>query len=152
MGILCGNCSWKGEFVERGLFMRLVGERYFFRIWLLIASLCLFCSCSDELVHMMDVVDSDGEGRIIVTCKPFEFVDETRTVLSVSKSNDEITFEWKENDTIGVFPVSPISNTQAKQVIRSLNDSLNLYGAEFAGGGWMLNSANSYVAYYPYNC
>ena len=133
------------------MFMRLVGERYFFRIWLLIASLCLFCSCSDELVHMMDVVDSDGEGRIIVTCKPFEFVDETRTVLSVSKSNDEITFEWKENDTIGVFPVSPISNTQAKQVIRSLNDSLNLHGAEFAGGGWMLDSANSYVAYYPYN-
>ena len=65
---------------------------------------CLLASCSgtDEITDNV----SDGEIRnAVVRIEPFVFDDgETRTDLTYK--DNKITFNWDDDETIGVFPIS----------------------------------------------
>ena len=108
---------------------------------------CLLASCSglDEMTEMA----SDGEIRnAVVRIAPYTFDDGvTRTDL-IYKDN-KITFNWDDDETIGVFPISPYQGSQAyKHLERSKDDG---HVATFDGGGWKIRPDATYAAYYPYN-
>ena len=92
---------------------------------------------------------SDGEIRnAVVRIAPYTFDDGlTRTDL-IYKDN-KITFNWDDDETVGVFPISPYQGSQAyKHLERSKDDG---HIATFDGGGWKIRPNATYSAYYPYN-
>ena len=108
---------------------------------------CLLASCSgtDEIAEVV----SDGEVRnAVVRVAPYTFDDgETRTDLTYK--DNVIKFSWDDDETIGVFPISPYQGSQAyKHLERSGGDG---HVATFDGGGWKIRPNATYAAYYPYN-
>ena len=108
---------------------------------------CLLASClgTDEITDNV----SDGEiQNAVVRIAPFVFDDgETRTDLTYK--DNKITFSWDDDETIGVFPISPYQGSQAyKHLERSKDDG---HVATFDGGGWKIRPNATYSAYYPYN-
>lgn len=113
----------------------------------LVAFSCGLASCSgvDELKETV----SDEEIRNAVVCiAPYMFDDGvTRTDLTFK--DNKITFNWDDDETIGVFPIAPYSGSQAyKHLERSKDDG---HVATFDGGGWKIRPEATYAAYYPYN-
>lgn len=92
---------------------------------------------------------TENEETIInITTDDITFADNTRTTLSVSES--KITFLWDDDEEIGVFPVLPISNSQARQRL-TIEGSTDHHYAKFDGAGWEISNDNTYTAYYPFN-
>ncbi|MBR6198593.1 MAG: fimbrillin family protein [Bacteroidaceae bacterium] len=112
--------------------------------------LLLLASCTSELTDMVDdVTPSRGDvGDVIISCEPFEWDDDTRTMITAT--NSKLEFAWTDRDAIGVFPVKPTTNSQAKQVLRVI-DGVDAHFAAFDGAGWDLKDGNTYAAYSPYN-
>ena len=51
---------------------------------------------------------------------------------------------------MGVFPVAPYSNSQAKRTL-SVPAGADAHYATFDGAGWELSQNNTYATYVPYN-
>ncbi len=108
---------------------------------------CLLASCSgtDEITDNV----SDGEIRnAVVRIEPFVFDGgETRTDLTYK--DNVIKFSWDDDETIGVFPISPYQGSQAYRHLERSGDDGHV--ATFDGGGWKIRPNATYSAYYPYN-
>ncbi len=102
-------------------------------------------SCSSEMDNAVQLGDKFA-GNVILSAEDYEFEDGTRTALT--NTGSKISFAWKNGEAIGVFPIAPTTNYQAKQVITTDADGLN---AEFNGAGWALLKGNTYAAYSPFN-
>lgn len=103
----------------------------------------LMCSCDNELNN---IVGGNTSEKAIITTSPYEFEEGTRTVLT--NTGSAISFAWDDNEAIGIFPIAPTTNSQAKQVITKKEGSTTT--AVFDGAGWELKKGNTYAAYYPY--
>ncbi len=109
----------------------------------LAAAMMASCSSDEELSNSGEKFN----GKVTLTAEPYTFDDgETRTTLSNTGSN--IAFAWDDDETIGIFPIAPTTNVQAKQVLKS--GSGNGTTSSFDGAGWALMYGNTYAAYYPY--
>ncbi len=113
----------------------------------LVAFTCLLASCSETDEITDNVYDGDIRNAV-VRIEPFVFEgSETRTDLTYK--DNKITFSWDDDETIGVFPISPYQGSQAyKHLERSGDDG---HVATFDGGGWKIRPNATYSAYYPYN-
>lgn len=117
-----------------------------------ILPMALLASCSSELTEKADiVVNSDNVEAVSIQSHPFVFDDDTRT--SLTATDNGISFAWANYDALGVFPISPTTNSQAKQDIKLPADCepKDAHFASFDGAGWELKSGNTYAAYSPYN-
>lgn len=110
--------------------------------------LFLLASCSSELVDMENNHSESNLDKVILQSHPFEWDNDTRTSLSATDS--KIMFTWADGDAIGVFPIKPTTNSQAKQILR-VAPNTDAHFASFDGAGWDLKNGNSYAAYSPYN-
>lgn len=114
-----------------------------------IIPLTMLAACSSELVETAnDITTGDEVQKVTVQSHPFEFDDDTRTTLTASDKT--ITFSWADYDAMGVFPVAPYSNNQAKRTL-SVPAGADAHYATFDGAGWELKEGNTYAAYVPYN-
>ena len=111
-------------------------------------SLTMLSACSPELAETANDIIGDKVMKVTVQSHPFEFDDDTRTTLTASDKS--ITFSWTDHDAMGVFPVEPYSNSQAKRTL-SVPAGADAHYATFDGAGWELNQNNTYAAYVPYN-
>lgn len=66
----------------------------------------------------------------------------TRTTAEVNEKG--VSFNWSENDTIGIFP------TRGYQVAFPMSLGSGTQNAEFDGGDWGLKASTQYSAYYPF--
>lgn len=67
----------------------------------------------------------------------------TRTVVNINDKG--ASFNWGENDTIGIFP------TNGYQVAFPMSLGTGTQTAEFDGNDWTLKASKKYAAYYPFN-
>ena len=108
-------------------------------------AVAMMASCSSD-----EELSNSGEkfnGNVTLTAEPYTFDDgETRTTLTNTGSN--IAFAWDDDETIGIFPIAPTTNVQAKQMLKKGNG--NGTTSSFDGAGWALMYGNTYAAYYPY--
>ena len=115
-----------------------------------IISVILLIACSNEIDEVCDSTTNGKVDKIIIKSQPFEFEDDTRT--SLSATDKKISFAWADYDVIGVFPVSPTTNNQAKQKLKIPADcETDAHYASFDGAGWELKTGQKYAAYSPYN-
>ena len=118
--------------------------------FLTILPMALLASCSSELVETTGVATKGNVEKVSIQSHPFEFEDGTRTSLSATEK--AISFAWANTDALGVFPISPTTNNQAKQDIKLPADcEVDAHYASFDGAGWDLIADNTYAAYCPYN-
>lgn len=110
--------------------------------------LTMLTACSSELAETANGITGDEVQKVTVQSHPFEFDDDTRTLLT--SSDKSINFSWADYDAMGVFPVEPYSNSQAKRTL-SVPAGADAHYATFDGAGWELNPDNTYAAYVPYN-
>lgn len=110
--------------------------------------LLLLASCSEELVETENSISTPSTEKVMLLCHPFEWDGETRTSLTATDSR--IVFSWADGDAIGVFPVAPKANSQAKQVLW-VAPGTDAHFASFDGAGWDLKDGNTYASYSPYN-
>ena len=105
----------------------------------------MMASCSSD-----EEFSNAGEkfkGNVTITAEPYTFADgDTRTTLA--NTGNKISFAWDNDEAIGIFPIAPTTNIQAKQVLK--NGSSNGTTSSFDGAGWALMYGNTYAAYYPY--
>ena len=117
-------------------------------------SILLLFSCSSEKLET-DRMIADGPvggtvDRVIVMSKPFEYEGNTKTALTTTDSG--LSFAWSSYDALGVFPIEPTTNNQAKQELNLPADcESDAHYASFDGAGWALIKGNTYAAYTPYN-
>lgn len=118
-------------------------------------SILLLFSCSSETAETdNNIVDGnvgDNVQRVIIKSKPFMYDGNTRTLLTATDKG--VSFAWAEYDALGVFPITPQSNNQAKQPLNidTENCENDAHYATFDGAGWALIKGNTYAAYSPYN-
>jgi len=113
-----------------------------------LAIIALVSSCVNEMED--NTITGDYNSKIKLTAKPFVLDDggaATRSFLS--RTETSLKFSWKDGEAIGVFPVNPTTNIQAKKTI-SVTGQGSL-SADFDGAGWELKRGNSYSAYSPFN-
>ena len=108
----------------------------------------MLTACSSELAETANDITGDKVMKVTVQSHPFEFDDDTRTTLTASDKS--IAFSWADYDAMGVFPVEPYSNSQAKRTL-SVPAGADAHYATFDGAGWGLNPDYKYGAYMPYN-
>ena len=107
------------------------------------AAMMASCSSDEELSNSGEKFN----GNVTLTAEPYTFDDvDTRTTLT--NTGSKIAFAWDDDETIGIFPIAPTTNIQAKQVLK--NGSGNSTTSSFDGAGWALMYGNTYAAYYPY--
>ena len=117
-------------------------------------STILLASCSSETVETGNIIVDGNDGgsveRVIIKSKPFVYDGNTRT--SLTATNSGISFAWASYDALGVFPIEPTTNNQAKQDLDvSAGCEDDAHYASFDGAGWALIKGNTYAAYTPYN-
>lgn len=109
----------------------------------LAAAMMASCSSDEELSNTCEKFN----GNVTLTAEPYTFDDgDTRTTLT--NTGSKIAFAWDDDEAIGIFPIAPTTNIQAKQVLK--NGSGNSTTSSFDGAGWALMYGNTYAAYYPY--
>ncbi|MBO4664163.1 MAG: fimbrillin family protein [Bacteroidaceae bacterium] len=117
-----------------------------------ILPMVLFASCTSELADMnVNNVTEGNVDKVTIKSKPFVYDDDTRT--SLTATDNGISFAWADYDALGVFPITPQSNNQAKQPlnINPASCENDAHYATFDGAGWALKKGNTYAAYSPYN-
>ena len=120
------------------------------KTFLTILPMALLASCSSELMETTGVATKGNVEKVSIQSHPFEFEDGTRTSLSATEK--AISFAWANTDALGVFPISPTTNNQAKQDIKLPADcEVDAHYASFDGAGWDLIADNTYAAYCPYD-
>ncbi len=108
-----------------------------------VAAMMASCSSDEELSNLGEKFN----GNVTLTAEPYTFDDvDTRTTLS--NTGSKIAFAWDDDEAIGIFPIAPTTNIQAKQVLKS--GSGNGTTSSFDGAGWALMYGNTYAAYYPF--
>ena len=108
------------------------------------AAMMASCSSDEELSNSGEKFN----GNVTLTAEPYTFDDgDTRTTLT--NTGSKIAFAWDDDEAIGIFPIAPTTNIQAKQVLK--NGSGNSTTSSFDGAGWALMYGNTYAAYYPFN-
>ena len=108
-----------------------------------VAVMMASCSSDEELTNSGEKFN----GNVTLTAEPYTFEDgDTRTTLT--NTGSKIAFAWDDDEAIGIFPIAPTTNVQAKQVLK--NGKGNSTKSSFDGAGWALMSGNTYAAYYPY--
>ncbi|MBO4664406.1 MAG: fimbrillin family protein [Bacteroidaceae bacterium] len=119
--------------------------------YLTILPMALLASCSSELIETADNASKGNVEKVSIQSHPFEFEDGTRTLLTATDKG--ISFAWASYDALGVFPVSPTTNSQAEQKINvpAGCEPQDAHFASFDGAGWGLKIGNTYAAYVPYN-
>ena len=118
--------------------------------YLTFMSVCLLTSCSFELADETNNNITSDIDKVTLYSKPFVYEDDTRTNLT--PTDKSIVFSWSSTDAIGVFPIKPTTNSQAKQELQLPADCENdAHYASFDGAGWGLRDGNTYAAYTPYN-
>ena len=116
-----------------------------------ILPMALLASCSSELMETTDNAVKGGDvEKVSIVSHPFVFDDDTRTSLTATENS--ISFAWADYDALGVFPIAPTTNNQARQVLSVPADcETDAHYASFDGAGWELKKGNTYAAYCPYN-
>ena len=117
-----------------------------------ILPMALLASCTSELADMnVNNVTEGNVDKVTIKSKAFVYGDDTRT--SLTATDNGISFAWASYDALGVFPITPESNNQAKQAlnINSASCENDAHYASFDGAGWGLKKENTYAAYTPYN-
>ena len=110
----------------------------------LAAAMMASCSSDEELSNTGEKFN----GNVTLTAEPYTFDDgDTRTTLT--NTGSKIAFAWDDEEAIGIFPIAPTTNIQAKQVLK--NGSGNSTTSSFDGAGWALLYGNTYATYYPFN-
>ena len=121
------------------------------KTFLTILPMALLASCSSELMETTGVATKGNVEKVSIQSHPFEFEDGTRTSLTATET--AISFAWANTDALGVFPISPTTNNQAKQDIKipAGCEPQDAHYASFNGAGWDLIADNTYAAYCPYD-
>ena len=117
-----------------------------------ILPMALLASCTSELADMnVNNVTEGNVDKVTIKSKAFVYGDDTRT--SLTATDNGISFAWASYDALGVFPITPESNNQAKQSLKlnTGNCENDAHYASFDGAGWGLKKENTYAAYTPYN-
>ena len=116
-----------------------------------ILPMALLASCSSELMETADNAVNGGDvEKVSIVSHPFVFDDDTRTSLTATDKG--ISFAWANYDALGVFPIAPTTNNQARQALSVPADcETDAHYASFDGAGWELKKGNTYAAYCPYN-
>ena len=116
-----------------------------------IIPMALLASCSSELSETTDNAVKGGDvEKVSIVSHPFVFDDDTRT--SLTATDNSISFAWADYDALGVFPIAPTTNNQARQALSVPADcETDAHYASFDGAGWELKKGNTYAAYCPYN-
>ena len=107
---------------------------------LIIAVLLTLTACVDNIFkdHVSENIES-----IKINVRNFINSESiSRTLAEVNA--DGVSFKWKENDTIGIFP------TNGYQVAFPMSLGAGAQNAEFDGGDWGLKASTQYTAYYPF--
>ena len=117
---------------------------------LAIFPMALLASCSSDLADIVSNQSNGNVEKVTIKTKAFEYEDGTRTELTAT--NKGISFAWANGDVLGVFPIAPSTNNQAKfeLTINTSSCENDAHYASFDGAGWALDSKNSYAAYTPY--
>ena len=116
----------------------------------LLSSIALLASCSSDYSDIVGDAVTNYADEIVLTSNGFEFEEGTRTAFTLDP-NYGLQFAWVDGDEIGVFPVAPVTNCQAMQVVSLLGGKVEASKAVFSGAGWKLDEEGSYAAYYPFN-
>ena len=96
-----------------------------------------------EFVQDAPVQDYDGMlKKVQITGKDFQFEGETRSSVTITEKGG--SFQWDDDDVIGIFP------DQGDQVSFAMEAGAGTQTATFSGGGWALKSSAKYAAYYPH--
>lgn len=96
-----------------------------------------------EFVQDAPVQDYDGMlKKVQITGKDFQFEGETRSSVTITEKG--ASFQWDDDDVIGIFP------DQGDQVSFAMEAGAGTQTATFSGGGWALKSSAKYAAYYPH--
>lgn len=113
--------------------------------------MALLASCSSEFMEIADNAVNGGDvEKVSIVSHPFVFDDDTRTSLTATENS--ISFAWADYDALGVFPIAPTTNNQARQALSVPADcETDAHYASFDGAGWELKKGNTYAAYCPYN-
>lgn len=116
-----------------------------------ILPMALLASCSSELMETTGFATNGNVEKVSIQSHPLEFEDGTRT--SLTSTEKAITFAWANTDALGVFPIAPTTNSQARQDISvpAKCEPEDAHFASFDGAGWGLKEGNTYAAYVPYN-
>ena len=78
------------------------------------ATMMASCSSDEELSNSGEKFN----GNVTLTAEPYTFEDGcTRTTLT--NTGSKIAFAWDDDEAIGIFPIAPTTNVQAKQVLKS---------------------------------
>lgn len=119
--------------------------------YLTILPMALLASCTSELTETADNAVKGNVEKVTIQSHPFEFEDGTRTSLTATDKG--ISFAWANHDALGVFPISPTTNSQARQDIKipAGCEPGDAHFASFDGAGWGLKDGNTYAAYVPYD-
>lgn len=105
----------------------------------------MFAACTSE--NFEQLIQGDKfDGQVSLTSQPYTFEDGT-TRTALTNTGSSIEFAWKNGEVIGIFPIAPTTNNQAKQVLSVSGSATN---ATFDGAGWALLRGNTYAAYTPY--
>lgn len=108
-------------------------------------AVAMLASCtSEEEDHE---IDKKYTGNVEITTEPF-VLEESNTRTNLTNTGSEITFAWDNDEAIGIFPIAPTTNSQAKQVLKKKSGENT--SATFEGEGWALLYENTYAAYYPF--
>lgn len=110
------------------------------RLFLGVALLATFYSCSSELNDISQI--STDDGKIKFTAQDFQYIDESRTAFNITENGAEFT--WAEKDTVGIFP------DKGDQVSFPMTSGAGTKTATFDGGGWALKASSTYASYYPF--
>ncbi len=95
-------------------------------------------SCVEESLPVEDSKETDAVSFIINN-----FIPETQVKSAFDAST--MSFQWSENDVIGIFP------SEGFQAVFPLKSGEASNSAIFDGGGWGLKSDAVYYAYYPFS-
>ena len=108
-------------------------------------AVAMLASCtSEEEDHE---INKKYTGNVEITTEPF-VLEESNTRTNLTNTGSEITFAWDNDEAIGIFPIAPTTNSQAKQVLKKKSGENT--SATFEGEGWALLYENTYAAYYPF--
>ena len=107
--------------------------------WLL--ALIGFVGCSNDIEENEF---AQFANEITMSVKDFKW-DNKQSKTTVDISQNGVSFNWAENDTVGIFP------NEGAQAYFPMISGTGSNKASFTGGGWALKPSSTYAAYYPYN-
>lgn len=107
--------------------------------------LALLASCANDVDVASPEVGESTISEIVVSAPSFGYDEFTSTRTDFVINSQGAGFQWSAKDTVGIFPDT------GSQAYFPMEKGAGTSSAKFTGGGWGLQSASTYYAYYPFS-